>query len=639
MKTLAVDIETFSRTDIKVGVHKYAEDNYFCILLFAYCFDGGQIEIVDLASGETLPDKVVQALYDPNILKTAYNAAFEIACLNKFLDRELDKKQWSCTMALAAQAGLPFGLSRVADILGTAKKDSLGKNLIKYFSNPCKPTKANGARTRNYPRHDFDKWLDFKEYCRQDVAVEIDIRTQLSWFDNGEFEKPTWILDQKINDLGVMVDTVLVRNAISIDGIVTEALIADVKTWTNIENPKSVAQVKKFIAQTTGVKVTSLSKENTKDILAKIEGTVAADALKIREKLSRTSIKKYDAMAKSACEDGRIRGLFQYYGANRTGRWAGRNVQVQNLKRNALDDLDFARRLVKAHNKTALDLSYDDAGRVLSNIIRTAFIPKPGCKFIVSDLNAIEARVISWLADERWRLDVFKSHGKIYEASAARMFGIPIESITKDSPERRRGKIAELALGYQGAVGALERMGGGAMGLSERDMLRLVKQWRHSNKKIVQLWYDVQDAAAEAISSGRAEMKRLKFYMKNNNLILELPSKRKLVYISAKLTDGEIMYSGVDQTSKKWGIQKTYGGKIVENATQAIARDVMTGAMQRLDSRGFNIVMHVHDEVVCENEYKEGIVERANSIMCEPFMWAPGLPLGAETFAADYYRK
>lgn len=637
---LAIDIETYSETDIKTGVHKYAEDPNFAITLCAFCFNNGPIEIVDLACGEELPDRFMQALNDPNILKTAYNAAFEMTCFNRFFDYELDPSQWSCTQALAAQTGLPFGLDNVAKVLKTVEqKDSRGKDLIKYFTMPCKPTKTNGMRTRNLPHHDFDKWLDFKEYCRQDVATEQAIRQQLAWFNNGTFEKPVWALDQKINNRGVLVDLDIVRNAVSIEAIVNEKLIEEMIGLTNIENPKSNAQVKKFIQEATGVEVESLSKANIGEVNALFKGSEIEHVLKIREKLNRTSVKKFTAMLNSACTDNRIRGLFQYYGANRTGRWAGRNVQLQNLKRNDLKDLDFARSLVKTNNLSVLELSYDDVGYVLSNLIRTAFIAKPGHKLIVSDLSAIEARIVAWFADEKWRLDVFATHGKIYEASASMMFKVPLESITKESPLRMKGKISELALGYQGAVGALERMGGAAMGLSTDEMARLVKQWRQANKKIVKLWYDVQDAAVEAITTGRAEMRHLRFYMQNNSLIIELPSGRKLVYISAKFNGDKITYYGMDQVTKRWCVQDTYGGKLVENIVQATARDVITDAMKRLDNNGFNIIMHVHDEIVCENVFEEGMDKLMTKTMSEPLKWAPGLPLGAETFVADYYQK
>lgn len=640
MKELAIDIETYSETDIKNGVHKYAEDPNFAITLCAFCFDNGPIEIVDLACGEELPSRFMDALLDKDILKTAYNAAFEMTCFNKFFDYELDPTQWSCTQALAAQAGLPFGLDNVAKVLKTVEqKDSRGKDLIKYFTMPCKPTKTNGMRTRNLPHHDFDKWLDFKEYCRQDVATEQAIRQQLTWFDNGVFEKSVWALDQKINNRGVLVDLDIVRNAVSIEAIVNEKLIEEMIGLTNIENPKSNAQVKKFIQETTGVKVESLSKANIGEVNALFKGSEIAHVLKIREKLNRTSVKKFTAMLNSVCTDNRIRGLFQYYGANRTGRWAGRNVQLQNLKRNDLKDLDFARSLVKTNNLSVLELSYDDVGYVLSNLIRTAFIAKPGHKLIVSDLSAIEARIIAWFADEKWRLDVFATHGKIYEASASMMFKVPLESITKESPLRRKGKIAELALGYQGAVGALERMGGAAMGLSTDEMARLVKQWRQANKEIVKLWYNVQDAAVEAIEYGRSEIKYLKFNTKNRNLIIELPSGRKLVYINAKFDGNKITYHGMDQATKRWCAQDTYGGKLVENIVQATARDVIADIMKRLDKKDFNIIMHVHDEIVCENVFEAGMDKLMTNIMSEPLIWAPGLPLSAETFVADYYQK
>lgn len=633
---LAIDLETYSATDIKAGVHKYVEDPEFEILLFAYRFEGGTTQIVDLKNGEKLPRVVLMALTNAGIVKTAYNAPFEMACISRHFKKEMCANQWSCTMALAAQAGYPFGLDLVASILKVdTQKDKAGKDLIKYFCVPCKPTASNGGRTRNLPHHDLAKWLDFKQYCVTDVDAEQCIRQELKWFKIPTFERQVWALDYRINRRGVLVDMQLVRNAINFDRLVSAELETEMRELTGVDNPKSGAQLKKYILANTGEDIKSLAKESMSSVKEKFEGTEMADILAIREKLGRTSVRKFDAIAKSVCKDGRVRGLFQYYGAVRTGRWAGRNVQLQNLKRNNLEDLDFARRLVLRNELTVLKLTYDDVGDVLGNLIRTAFVASPGKKLIVSDLAAIEARIVAWLAGEEWRLEVFRTHGKIYEASAAMMFKIPLESV--DKAMRSKGKIAELALGYQGALGALERMGGAAMGLSQEEMLRIVKQWRNANRKIVKFWYDVQDAVIEALSGDVVMVGYIKFYKQGDNLIIQLPSGRNLIYISARYNGDKITYWGMDQLTNKWSKQDTYGGKLVENITQAIARDVLTAKMLEFDARGWSIIMHVHDEIVLEDSAVEP--EEVTRIMCEDLKWAPGLKLGAETFVAQYYQK
>lgn len=640
MIELAIDLETYSDEDIKSGVHKYVESENFEILLCAYKLGDAETRIIDLKSGEKFPQEFISAFFNKKVLKTAYNAAFEIACLSKYFLEDLDTTEWSCTMALAAQAGLPFGLDLVSTILNTtSKKDSKGKDLIKFFCVPCKPTKTNGGRTRNLPEHDLEKWSMFKQYCVTDVNTEQDIRRAVSWYEVSEFEKPMWSLDQKVNNKGVLVDMDIVKNAISINEKVTNQLIDECIMNTGIENPNSDAQIKKYIYETTGENVESLSKAVIDTVKEKFKGTEIENLLKIRDQLSRTSIKKFYAMEKSALKsNNRICGLFQYYGANRTGRWAGRNVQLQNLKRNDLKDLDLARKLVKNNDLETLKLLFDDISEVLSNLIRPSFIPSKGKKFIISDLSAIEARIVSWLSGETWRLKVFATHGKIYEASASMMFKVPLESITKESPLRMKGKISELALGYQGAVGALERMGGAAMGLSQTEMLKLVKQWRNANPKIVKYWYDVQDAAIETIVNGTStRVGYVKFHKQGKNMLIELPSKRKLVYINARFDGDSITYDGLDQVSGKWCRQPTYGGKLVENITQAIARDVIADIMHRLDKMGYEIAMHVHDEIVVEHETDDSKI--VTSVLSASISWAPGLPLAAETFVAEYYQK
>lgn len=639
MRELGIDIETYSETDIKAGVHKYCEDPKFDVTLLGYSIDNEEPVVLDLLSGDKIPPFIYEAILSSQVLKTAYNAAFEIACLSKYFGLPLDPKQWSCTQALAAQAGLPFGLDNVAKALGSGQqKDAKGKELIKYFTMPCKPSKANGMRTRNYPQHDFFRWLDFKYYCGQDVRTEQDIRRNvLSWFEVSAFEKPVWFLDQKINNVGVCVDKKLIVNAIAMEAVVADELTEEMIKLTGIKNPKSAKQVKDYIMSSTGLEITSLNKASMPDVMKQVDNKETEHVLKIREQLSRSSIKKFTAMEGSAGAGDRIRGLFMYYGANRTGRFAGRNVQVHNLKRNDLKDLDFARQLVRAGKLDVLKLTYGDVGLVLSNLIRTAFIPSPGNRLGISDLSAIEARIVAWLADETWRLEVFKTHGKIYEASASQMFKIPMDQVTKEI--RFKGKISELALGYQGAAGALERMGALTMGLKLEELPGLVKLWRKANPKIVRLWYALQEAAVECIvDNAMIQLPHgIRFSMRNRNMIITLPSGRDLVYLNAKYVAGRILYMGMDQTTKQWCMQDTYGGKLLENVTQAIARDVLVVGMQRIDAAGHEIVMHVHDEVVVDTP--DDVADELTQLMSAPISWAAGLPLGAESFMADYYQK
>jgi len=644
MLELAIDIETFSSVDLKkTGVHKYAESPDFEILLFGYMVDGVYCNVIDISSGETIPDEIMKALLDPKVLKTAYNAAFEIACLSAHLGKQLDASQWSCTQALAAQAGYPFGLDMVAKVMGTVEqKDAAGKALIKYFSLPCKPTKANGMRTRNLPEHDPVKWEQFKEYCAGDVAAEQAVRKSvLSWFKPIPFEDKLWVLDQKINTRGVKVDMKLVLEALCTDELETNRLISLAQEMTGIDNPNSDAQIKKYILDTIGVDIKSLNKESIEEVEKQVKGTEVEELLVIRKMLSRTSIKKFEAMRISAGLDHRVRGLFQYYGANRTGRWAGRNVQLQNLVRNSLKDLDFARTLVRNGKRDTLYLTYDDVGKVLSNLIRSAFVPEAGKVLVVSDFSAIEARVTAWLAGEKWRMDVFAGDGKIYEASASKMFHIPIESVTKDI--RQRGKVAELALGYGGGVGALIRMGGEAMGLSEGEMESIKVAWRKASPTIPRLWRLCNEAAIQVITSGgRATVNgKCVFYMKAGNLHIQLPSGRPLIYLDAKYDGKNVTYWGMDQVKKVWCKQTTYGGKLVENIVQAIARDLLAYNLVKVDEMGYDITMHVHDEIVIESliEYSAADKTILTTLLSQEVPWAKGLVLGAETFIANYYTK
>ena len=647
MRELSIDIETYSETDIEEGVHKYVEDECFEILLVAYSFDDDPVRIIDLAMGEELPGEFQKWLCDPSIKKSAYNAAFERVCFQKYFGVAFDPAQWFCTMIRAAQAGYPFGLGAVAGSMQLQEqKDTQGKALIKLFCEPCKPTKKNDGRLRNRPEHFLNEWLDFKAYCIQDVKTEKAIKKNLEWFQISDFEKPMYALDQKINDRGVRADRVLVNSVIDINNYFTDLTVQELKKLTGIDNPKSPAQIKNYIKAQTGEEVVSLNKESIEAVVANFaHNKQISKVLTLRERLSRTSIKKFYSINNSILENGRVCGLFQYYGASRTGRWSGRRVQLQNLKRNSLKDLDFARELMRKNEKDAIQLIYEDVGLILSNLIRTAFVPDPGKSLIVSDFSAIEARITAWFADEKWRMDIFKTHGKIYEASASQMFNMPLEEITKDL--RQKGKVAELSLGYQGAVGALQRMGGEAMGLSITEMEMIVKLWRKSNKKIVQLWYDVQECATRAIKGERCKLPHgLLFWKQGKNLMIKLPSGRDLVYKNAGLVPGKwgqeaIIYEGLDQDTGKWSLQDTYGGKLVENIVQATARDVLADTMLRLDRAGFDIIMHVHDEVVLEAETRnaERLAGIVTNMMREDIPWAAGLPLGAETFIASYYQK
>ena len=634
---LSIDIETYSSEDIKMGVYKYSEAPDFEILMIAYSVGDNEPKIIDLKMGEKIPKDFIQMLTDDTFLKTAYNAQFEFVCLSTMFD--LDLNQWECTQALASLCGLPFGLDLVSKVIDSKDlKDSKGKDLIKYFSIPCKPTKVNGLRTRNLPEHDMPAWEEFKRYCLQDVKTERGIRNKIRWFNVAEFEKPLWYLDQKINSTGVRIDDKLVCNAISIDEQVKKELLEEIKSTTDIENPGSNDQIKKYILNETGKVIKSLNKADMVDVHKEFEGTQIGRVLKIRDMLNHAAVKKYHAMFNSVCKDNRVRGLFRYNGANRTGRWSSQNVQLQNLKRNDLEDLDFARELVRSGDLDSLSLAYEDVGSVLGNLVRTAFIASPGKKLIASDFSAIEARVIAWFAKEEWRLEVFKTHGKIYEASASMMFKIPIEKV--DKPLRQKGKIAELALGYQGSVGAMEAMGGSKMGLSQSDMQGIVRRWRTANKKIVKFWYDVEGAVKEVLSERtKIKLNHLEIYLKEGHLIIKLPSGRELVYWKAKLnSQGSIIYWGMNQMTKQWSIQDTYGGKLVENIVQACSRDILADAMMRADKSGFTIVMHVHDEIVTEEDESRDENE-LTQILRKPISWAPGLPLGAETFCAKYYQK
>jgi DNA polymerase len=648
LKTLAIDIETHSSTDLlKSGVYKYCEAVDFEIMLFAYQFDNEPVKIVDFMDYEELPFGVLAALKSPDYLKTAFNANFERTCIAKHLKTPLPPEQWECTSVKASMLGLPLNLDGASKALKlAATKDAAGKALIKYFSIPCKPTIANGERCRNLPQHDAAKWQQFKAYCVQDVVVEQAIREKIKWFTIPANEAKLWQLDQRINDGGIMVDQSFINTAISIDVINKERLTAEAIALTNLCNPNSPAKLKAWLAEETETEVQTLTKESVSALLGTTDCEVVKRVLTLRQEMSKTSVRKYEAMTNVVGADGRVRGLLQFYGANRTGRWAGRLVQVQNLPQNHLPDLDLARQLVRGNDADLVGMLFGNVPDTLSQLIRTAFIAPAGSRFIIADFSAIEARVIAWLAGEKWRMDVFNSHGKIYEASASQMFKVPIESVTKGSSLRQKGKVAELALGFQGGPNALIQMGALKMGLLEPELPQLVAMWRGANKAIVRLWDEVNTAAIEAVETGETTQipHGVSFKYKAGLLQIILPSGRTLCYQNATLVPGKfggysLQYEGMNQTTKQWGKQDTYGGKLVENIIQAIARDCLAVAMLRLDAVGYKIVMHVHDENVLEVPNGLGSLAEVNKIMSEPIPWANGLPLTADSYETNYYKK
>ncbi len=648
MNLLSIDIETYSSVDlIKSGVYAYCESADFEILLFAFAVDDQEVKIVDLASGEKIPDDIVSAMVDPAVIKTAYNANFERTCLAKHFQQPMPPDQWRCSSVHALMLGLPGYLDGVAKCLKLKEqKMKEGKALIRYFSVPCKPTKVNGGRTRNLPEHDLDKWTTFKDYCKQDVEVERQIRKKLEAFPIPKVEQKLWELDQKINDEGVLIDKSLVINAIQADKSFQNELLKEAVCLTGVENPNSPAQLKGWLLKQ-GIEVDSLAKKNVEALMGEVANLEVKRLLELRQAMSKTSVKKYEAMDRSICTDQRIRGLLKFYGANRTGRWAGRLVQIHNLPRNSLKDLQIARDLLKSGNYEALELLFDSVSDVLSQLIRTAFIPSQGNRFIVADFSAIEARVIAWLGGEHWRMDVFQSHRKIYEASAAQMFKVPIETIDKGSPLRQKGKIAELALGYGGSKGALMQMGALEMGLTEDELPELVSAWREANPNIVKLWWGIEAAAIKAVKE-KAVVKMqygLTFHYTKGILFITLPSGRSLAYVRPRIGIDErfgkeqLTYEGTEQGSKQWGRIPTYGGKLTENIIQAIARDCLAVAMLRLDEGGYRINFHVHDEVILDVPVGTGSMEEVENIMGQPIDWAPGLPLGADSFETYYYKK
>lgn len=655
MNTLSIDIETYSSIDIKkAGAYKYAQSDDFEILLFAYSFNHQAVQIIDLKSGESIPENVLFALQDRNCVKYAYNAAFEWWCLNQAgIDTPLD--QWRCTMVHGLYCGYTVGLGATGAAIGLPqdkRKLATGTALIRYFCVPCKPTKSNGNRTRNLPHHAPEKWELFKEYCLQDVVTEMAIADRLLFYPVPEKEWMLWRYDVAMNAFGVKIDRRLVEGALAIDAEVRQELMSEAMRITGLNNPNSSKQLMEWLEKQ-GEEVENLQKGTVSQLVGDLEDGDVKRVLEIRQELSKTSIKKYQAMQEAAGADDRIRGVSFFYGANRTGRYAGRLVQLQNLPRNYLETLDVAREFTRQGNGQALSVLYGNVPDTLSQLIRTAFIPSEGHQFVVSDFSAIEARVIAWLAGEEWRMEVFKTHGKIYEASASQMFGVPLNTIVKGHENyalRAKGKVAELALGYQGSVGALIAMGADKMGLTEHEMKDIVSRWRNTSKRIVELWYALENAAVEVIKSGQKQtVKCVTLAMEfdvtfgQEFLTILLPSGRKLFYPKPHLRENQfgsmqMHYKGINQTSKKWEIIPTYGGKLTENIVQAIARDCLTETLLRVKQKGWQAAFHVHDEVILDAP-KSVSLEEVEKVMGEPIPWAPGLILKAAGFVSDYYMK
>lgn len=658
MMHLSIDLETFSNINIvKSGLYKYVQSPNFQIILFGYSFDfnADNVKVIDLMQGEQIPAELIKALRDPGTIKHAYNAPFEWYCLNKFFNSPIS--QWRDTMLHGLYCGYTAGLATTGKVLGLPedkRKMSVGKALIRTFCVPCKPSKSNGNRTRTLPHHEPEKWNLFKEYNRQDVVTEMEIEKRLSAFHVPEQEQKLWELDQMINAHGVKVDQKLINGALSINETITNSLMNEAVSISGLNNPKSVQQLSKWLEKEMGNEISDLTKDTVKDLIKTTDNDKAKRMLEIRQELSKTSVKKYTAMKTAACQDDRVRGLLQFYGANRTGRWAGRLVQVQNLPRSYIETLDHARDCVKAKRIDALKFVYGSIPDTLSQLIRTAFIPSEGNIFVDADFSAIEARVISWLAGEAWRLDVFKSHGKIYEASASQMFGVPIEKIKKGNPEyalRQKGKVAELALGYGGSSGALINMGAIAMGLKEEELPEIVHRWRSTNRRIVDLWYSIENAALQVLRTGQpAGIKGLliahegDYNTQQDFLTIRLPSGRKLFYAKPFISQNDwgsdaLFYHGMNQTTKKWETISTYGGKLTENVIQAIARDCLAENIKKLSILGYQVVFHIHDEIILDVPEKYADLDKVCEIMGQPISWAPGLPLKADGFTARYFKK
>lgn len=652
---MSVDIETYSSIDLsKAGVYKYTEAPDFDILLIGYSFDDEEeVQVIDTYNldeeGRAMMTEFMAALHDPHIIKTAFNANFERTCLAKWTEREMPPEQWRDTMILALELGLPRSLADVGMALGLPEdklKDPQGKALINFFSKPCKPTKANGQRTRNLPEHDPAKWALYKSYNRQDVVTEKEIWSRLVGFGWPKSEKELWNLDQRMNDHGVRLDVPMIEKIVDYDAQRQEELKAEASELTGLSNPNSPSQLKEWLEEK-GEKMTSLTKDTIAEALSRELDPDVRRVLEIRSALGKTSVAKYSTMLEAVNEDGRLRGILQFYGANRSGRWAGKLVQTHNLARNTLPDLDLARELVKEGDFDTVQTLFGETSFIFSELVRTAFIPSEGCRFVVSDFSAIEARVISWISGEEWRLDAFRAGKDIYCESASQMYHVPVVKHGVNGELRQKGKIAELALGYQGGVGAMKQMDKGGS-IPEEEMQGIVDQWRAANPKVVKLWKTCEMAAKTCIEERRTVKIRcgIAFRYIRGNLFITLPNGRHLCYWGTRLAEDprgwgtKLIYKGVNQTTKQWGDVETYGGKLVENIVQATARDCLAEVMKRVSSLGYKIVMHVHDEIIVDvpNEDKDAPA-KITAIMGEPISWAPGLPLRGDTYETDFYKK
>lgn len=647
MKELSIDIETYSSKDLmESGVYAYANAPDFQILLFAYAFDDEDIKVVDIANGDELPTAIMEALTDCNIRKTAYNANFERTCIAKYYGVTLPADQWCCTMICAAELGLPRSLQQVAEVLGLSEqKDRAGKACINYFSKPCKPTKANNGRTRNLPKHDKEKWEIFKVYCIQDVAVEREIKRKLSRFPLIEREQKLWEYDQRITDRGVGVDITLARNAVTFSEKHKIECTKSAVKLTGLQNPNSVSQLRMWVENRTGCTVESLNKKSVQKLIDETTDSAVKQVLLLRLQMSKTSTKKYQAIINGVCPDGRIRGILQFYGANRTGRWAGKMVQVQNLPQNHIKDLALARKTLCDGDYEMFEILYGNVPDTLSQLIRTAFVPSKGRRFIVSDFSAIEARVIAYLAGEEWRMKVFREGGDIYCASASQMFKVPVVKHGINGHLRQKGKIAELALGYGGSVGALVSMGALEMGLKEDELQPLVDSWRKTNPKITALWREVEKAALNAVNDRPAQLKcGISFYKQSGILFIKLPSGRCIAYAKPQIQKNKfgkdaLTYMGVSQSKGSWDRMETFGGKLTENIVQAFARDCLAESIIRLEDRGLEVNFHVHDEVILNVPNGTSSAKEVADIMGELIPWAKGLVLRAEAYETDFYMK
>ena len=648
MKKLSCDIETFSDVDlIRCGVYKYADSPNFEMLLFAYAVDDGDVHIIDIAGGEELPEKIIQAIKSDTVVKTAYNAQFERVCLSRYLklpDGEyLNPQSWYCTAVQAAELALPLSLADVGSVLGLERqKMTEGKELIKYFCVPCKPTKSNGNCTRNRPCHDINKWETFKKYCMRDVDVERQIADKLKMYPISDEEHRLYVLDQIINDRGVLVDSELAEQAVKLNSIQTAVAVEQAYMITGLENPNSVTQLKQWLKEK-GVEIESLSKKSVKSLADETDGDVS-EMLKLRLLMAKTSVKKYEAVIRSVCSDNRVHGMMRFCGANRTGRWSGNILQPQNLPQNHLPDLTLARDIVKDGDFEMLDMMFGNVPNVLSELIRTVLIPKPNHRFIVADFSAIEARVLAWIAGEQWRIDTFKNGGDIYCASASKMFKVPVEKHGVNGELRQKGKISELACGYGGSVGALKNMGAVEMGVQENELQGLINDWRNANPHIVRFWYEVGNAAMKAIKEKTTvPLGKLVFAYERGILFIRLPSGRRLSYIKPRIGTNRfggdsITYMGIN-SAKKWDRLETFGGKLTENIVQGTARDLLANALINAANAGYDTVFHVHDEIICEVPNGYGSVDELCKLLCIKPEWADGLPLNADGFECEYYKK